>query len=79
MADTPLSNHGFMLMLKGDFKGVMAKLDRAYMALPGLLTTLVVSDVHRLTGSPDFQQKCHADGRESKPPGQPFHGRRMAL
>ena len=46
-----LSNYGFMLLLKGDFKGAIVKLDRAYMASPGLLTPLVISDVHRLTGN----------------------------
>ncbi len=45
-----LSNYGFMLMLKGDFKGAIVKLDRSYTASPGLLTPLVLSDVYRLTG-----------------------------
>ncbi len=48
-----MSNLGFYFMLKGDFAGAIAKLERAQLVSPGLLTPLVLSDVHRLSGDYD--------------------------
>ena len=46
-----MSNLGFFLMLKGDFAGTIAKVERAHRASPNLLSPLVLSDAHRLSGN----------------------------
>lgn len=45
-----LGNLGFICLLTGDFEGAIQKLERASMAEPNLLQTLVLSDAWRMKG-----------------------------